>query len=343
MRTEILLNEKWLFYRGDIREPKPVLKMPVYGQSKTERKLAGPASYNYVDIPNPMRLADKETRSTGWQYVDIPHDYVVLQDLCEQENNALGYLHYDNAWYRKHFTLPEGSEGKRIVLRFDGIAGKSTVYLNGCLMHHNFSAYNTFEVDISSYAYFDKENILAVYVNTEEWEGWWYQGGGIYRNVHLSVTELCAIDLWGVYAPYTKVDEHTWQIDFETTLVNDSYESAQLSVTSCVLDGEGNCVAQASGNGDPHAGERRTDLFLHRERSAALGLRASESLYCQDAVVPKRGTDRREHHSHRFPHSGNICQKRSFGQWQENLYQRCVRTSGCGTGGLGCAGESCPL
>jgi beta-galactosidase len=249
MRTEILLNEKWLFFRGDIAVPEPATKGPVYSQSKTERKLAGPASYWYLDNPDAFRQENRETKSEGWQSVNLPHDYIVLQDNDQSENNAFGYFPYQNAWYRKHFTLPEGCEGKRITLRFDGIAGKSTVYLNGCLMHHNFSAYNTFEVNISSNVYYDKENVLAVYVDTTEWEGWWYRGGGIYRNVHLCITEPCAIDLWGVYAPYRKVDEHTWCIDFETTVINDEYEDRTLSAVSSLLDAEGRCVAKGEGSG----------------------------------------------------------------------------------------------
>ena len=71
-------------------------------------------------------------------------------------------------------------------------------------MHHNYSAYNTFEVDISDLAYRDRENVLAVYINTQEFEGWWYQGDGIYRDVRLVVTDPVAIDLWGVYAPSRK-------------------------------------------------------------------------------------------------------------------------------------------
>ncbi len=114
------------------------------------------------------------------------------------------------------------------ALRFDGIAGKSTVYLNGCLMYHNFSSYNTFEIDISDYVYYDKENVIAVYVNTEGFEGWWYQGGGIYRDVHLTVTEPVAIDIWGVYAPYKKLDDNRWQINFETTVVNTDYENKKV-------------------------------------------------------------------------------------------------------------------
>lgn len=145
--------------------------------------------------------------------------------------------------------MPEGSENRRALLRFDGIAGKSTVYLNGCLMYHNFSAYNTFEIDITDYVYYDKENVIAVYVNTEGFEGWWYQGGGIYRDVHLTVTEPVAIDLWGVYAPYKKLDDNRWQINFETTVVNTDYENKKVTLESRVIGADGSVLAVGTGEG----------------------------------------------------------------------------------------------
>ena len=145
--------------------------------------------------------------------------------------------------------MPEGCENKRVLLRFDGIAGKSTVYLNGCLMYHNFSSYNTFEIDISDYVYYDKENVIAVYVNTEGFEGWWYQGGGIYRDVHLTVTEPVAIDLWGVYAPYKKLDDNRWQINFETTVVNTDYENKTVTLESRVIGADGSVLAVGTGDG----------------------------------------------------------------------------------------------
>ena len=207
MRLQISLNDRWRFHKGDITYPTPVDKGPVYAQSKTERKKVGPASYYYYDTPDGY-IGERELRNDGWVYTNLPHDYIINQDNDKNENNALGYFHYDNAWYRRHFMLEEAYRDKRLLLRFDGIAGKSTIYLNGCLMYHNFSAYNTFEIDITDYVYFDKENIIAVYVNTEEFEGWWYQGGGIYRDVWLTVTEPVAIDLWGVYAPYKKIGDN---------------------------------------------------------------------------------------------------------------------------------------
>ena len=119
---QIELNNGWHFHKGDIAVEKPVDKGPAYMQSKTERRLCGPASYDY---------AIKMSNHTHWETVNLPHDYIVGQDICQSENNAFGYLPYDNAWYRKKFTLPENSEGKRVTLRFDGIAGQSVIYLNG--------------------------------------------------------------------------------------------------------------------------------------------------------------------------------------------------------------------
>lgn len=249
MRRHILLNDGWSFHRGDIEIPAPAVKGPVYSQSKTERKLTGPAAYQYMDSPDPYWVRGNYA-NIKWERVTVPHDYIVDQDNDPNENNALGYLHYDNAWYRRHFTLPEGTkEGDRVLLRFDGIAGESTVYLNGCLMARNHSSYNTFEVDISDYVYFDRENVIAVYVNKDEFEGWWYGGAGIYRDVHLTVTAPLAIDLYGVFAPAHRIDDHRWQIDFETTAVNASFTDAEVCVTSFVCDATGRCIATADTKG----------------------------------------------------------------------------------------------
>ena len=249
MHSEILLNDKWYFHRGDIEIEKPYWKGPVYTQSKTERKLNGPAAYAYEDAPDQYAFTKSGLLNhEEWREVTIPHDYIVDQDLSERENSAMGYLPYQNAWYRKHFQMPEGMHDKRVMLRFDGIAGVSTVYLNGCLMYHNFSRYNTFEINISDYVFYEKENVIAVYVNTEEFEGWWYQGGGIYRDVHLTITDPVAIDLYGVYAPYQKLDGTVWKINLETTVVNDSYQDCSITAKSCLINEEGLVVGEAEGS-----------------------------------------------------------------------------------------------
>ena len=205
-----------------------------------------------------------------WEEVQLPHDYIVDQDFKPDRNNCLGYVDYDNAWYRKHFMLPEGSEGKRVTLRFDGVATACEIYLNGCIMRRNFSAYNTIEIDVSDYVFFDRENVIAVYVSTEDFEGWWYQGGGIYRHVWLTITEPVAIDLYGVYAPYKKLNDTDWQMDFEATLVNADYSDADVSVKSEVIDADGNVVAIGEGSGNITLREKSTLKYCAKVSSPKL-------------------------------------------------------------------------
>lgn len=289
MRKEIILNNGWIFHKGDIEEPISKYKGFIYCQSKTERKLSGPAAYNYSDRPD--QFYGNMINPEKWEWVELPHDYVVYQDNDKNENCALGYLHYDNAWYRKHFNMPEGSENKRVLLRFDGIAGKSTVYLNGCLMYHNFSSYNTFEIDISDYVYYDKENVIAVYVNTDGFEGWWYQGGGIYRDVHLTVTEPVAIDLWGVYAPCKKLDDNYWQIDFETTVVNADYENKTVTLESSVIAPNGDVLAVGTGKGAVNLREKGVIKYSTVAENPLLWDCDNPNLYTVKTVLKLNGEE----------------------------------------------------
>ncbi len=254
MRKIISMNQGWVFHKGDVEIPYPSSadKGPVYSQAKTTRKLIGPGAYKYFDRPNPYHRDGRfvEMRSENWRPVNLPHDYIISQTPNEEKGNcATGYFEYDNAWYRKHFDIEEEWRGKRILLRFGAIAGESTIYLNGCLMKHNFSYFNSFEIDITDYVFFDKENVLAVYVNGKGFQGWWYQGAGIYRNVDMVVTEPVALDLYGVYAPAKKLDEATWSVDFETTVINDLDYDTEFKVESDIIDADGTVVATGYGEG----------------------------------------------------------------------------------------------
>ena len=246
MRIRQSMNDNWRFHQGDISVQFPRDKGPVYAQAKTERYRVGPASRTHPDIPDnyaPGSLYPAES----WQYVRLPHDYVVWGTPDPKENNARGYLKYDNAWYRKRFSLSEDDRACRLVLEFEGIAGYAAVYFNGCLMKHNFCGYTSFEVDITDYALFGEENVIAVYVNTSEHEGWWYEGGGIYRNVWLRKTARIAVDTDGVYLEPKKLDDTRWQVKVETTVYSIAEEAETAELETKLLDPAGKTVATAGG------------------------------------------------------------------------------------------------
>ena len=245
MRQEISLREWWRFHKGDIAVPRPADKGPVYSQSKAVSKLIGPAAYHYFSLPD-CYGSPQEMRSEGWKFVHLPHDYILDQPFDRTQNNALGYLQYDNAWYRRVFKMENAAPDSRVTVFFEGIAGKATIWVNGCYMGHWRSSYAGIEIDISNYVYYDKENILAVYVDTTEFEGWWYQGGGIYRDVKLRITPRVCIDRYGVYAPAKKQADGSWAVDARVTLRNDSDAQAAVSTAVTLSDADGTAVVSAA-------------------------------------------------------------------------------------------------
>ncbi len=246
MREVINFDKEWFFHRGDLKQKMPHYKSIAYVSAKTERYHMGPASKDYKVYTDRYR-SDAEHKSERWDKIDLPHDYVIDGIPSEQENCALGFLHYDNAWYIKHFTLEdEADKSRRITLFFEGIATHATVCLNGCLMKHNFCGYTSFEVDITDVVKFDgQENVLSIYVNTEEHEGWWYEGGGIYRHVQLIKTDLVSVDLWGAFAKPVRQENGEWRVELEATVRNDHITARDVTVRQEILDADGAVIATA--------------------------------------------------------------------------------------------------
>ncbi len=244
MREKILFDDNWIFHRGDIEEFIPPRKGPIYTSAKTERMIWGPASIKHIDNSD-LYDRTKEANNEFWETVHLPHDYIISGEVKKENNNALGFFTYENAWYRKHFNIPAEDEGRRLTLVFDGVATRATVYLNGCELKHNFCGYTTFEVDITDYVKYGEENVLAVYTAYHKNEGWWYQGGGIYRHVWLVKTEDVSVDLWGVFV-HAKKENGLWNTVIETEIRNDSYENRQVKAVSTFIDKNGNELFSAS-------------------------------------------------------------------------------------------------
>ena len=74
----------------------------------------------------------------------------------------------------------------------------SQVWLNGHLLGRHASGYTSFYYDISRFAnYADAANVLTVWADARQNEGWWYEGGGIYRHVYLTRLAPVHIAHWG--------------------------------------------------------------------------------------------------------------------------------------------------
>ena len=241
MRQVFNFDSDWLFH---VPTPADEIAPDGYGfmyvSAKTERVKSGPGAYKHFDLPNSWSF-DNEIFNEKWESVSLPHDYIIKQTPSSEYGSASGFFHYHNAWYRKHFHIAPEHRDKRISLLFDGVSGNSTVYLNGCLITYNHCSYTPFEADISDYVFFDRENVIAVFIDMSLIEGWWYRGAGIYRHVHLTITDKVCVDLYGNYIapiPSERSEnlETSWDIPIQTTIRNDGYQDVSVSLVHHILD-----------------------------------------------------------------------------------------------------------
>ena len=142
----------------------------------------------------------------AWRTVHLPHDYVVESVFTPKGDPSHGSLIPTDAWYRKTFILPASDKGKSLWLNFDGAYRDSKVYLNGVLLGEHPCGYTPFNLDISQAAHYGGRNVLAVQTNAQKSEGWWYEGGGIYRHVWLNVADPVHVAPWGTFVS-TKMAE----------------------------------------------------------------------------------------------------------------------------------------
>ena len=108
------------------------------------------------------------------------------------ETNSIG-------WYRRTFELAKADEGKRIWLTFDGVYRDATVWVNGWLVRRHEGGYYPFREDITDVVHYGGKNTIAVKVDATKFEGWFYEGAGIYRHVWLEKTAPLAIAPDGIF------------------------------------------------------------------------------------------------------------------------------------------------
>jgi len=238
MREKLLMNRDWLFYFGEpeFKKPKYTSSDQQYRGSRAENA-RGPARRDFLD--------------TDWRTVQLPHDYVYENGVTD--NNPFGGEHYDfpqdrgSAWYRRYFRLEEADKDRRIVLHFEAVATKCEVYVNSMLLKQNQTSGIGFDVDITDVARFGTDyNVVSVHCDNHDYEAWYYEGGGITRNVWLVKTDRLSVALWGVYAKPLKLEDKRWELQIETEIDNVYYADKTAHIVSTLIDPEGREVIKLS-------------------------------------------------------------------------------------------------
>src|SRR5687767_436116 len=66
----------------------------------------------------------------SWRPVTLPHDWSIEGPFSNEWASGTGYLPAGIGWYRKHFKIGTESEGKDIIIYFDGVYKNSEVWIN---------------------------------------------------------------------------------------------------------------------------------------------------------------------------------------------------------------------
>ena len=221
-RVSLSMDKDWSFHPGDVKEPLQMTHSYIYNTSK-----AGACP----GVPQ----EDFDARE--WETVNRPHDWAVRQPFSEASAANWGYKSGGKAWYRKVFAIPEKYRDKELTIEFEGVATHAVVYFNGSVIHRNFSAYTPFQIDISDRAHFgSRPNVLAVFVDADVWEGWWYEGAGIYRHVWLNIKNPIHIPQYGLSIRMEETSENTWKVNLFTNVCNQTDKDTEVRISTTLVD-----------------------------------------------------------------------------------------------------------
>jgi len=176
---------------------------------------------------------------SGWRQLSLPHDWAIEGPFAPEYNPRTGGLPvFGKAWYRKHFTIDDSKKGSEITLEFDGVMSNSKIYINGEKVYERPYGYSSFEINITPYVNFGKDNIIAVSLNPETLSSRWYPGAGIYRNVWMEVKNPVHIKHWGSFITTPVITENKAEVSIETKIENTEELKGNYQIVTTIFDAD---------------------------------------------------------------------------------------------------------
>ena len=154
-------------------------------------------------------------------------------------------------------------------MQFDGIFRDSKVWLNGQFLGEHKSGYTPCYYNVTKIAKCGADNIITVRVDRQPFEGWWYEGGGIYRHVYFNALEPLHVATWGTYVTSfvpngNQGADDMAEVIIQTDVQNDAADETECTVQSEILDSKGAVLKTVRSN-RTIAGKARDELVQHTE------------------------------------------------------------------------------
>ena len=185
----------------------------------------------------PSGLEAASFNDAAWQQLKLPHDWAITGPFRIELDGSTGKLPWKAiGWYRKHFTVPATDAGKQIFIDFDGAMANAKIWLNGKYVGEWPYGYSSFRMDLTPFIQPGKENILAVRLDTENWDSRWYPGAGIYRHVWLVKTNAVHVDHWGTYIITPQITDKNAEVNIAVTVSNQSNKTVNAIVRTALFE-----------------------------------------------------------------------------------------------------------
>ncbi len=199
--------------------------------------------------------ADVETMSnlhdTLWQRINLPHVWSKEAAFDDQPGFDQG-----TGWYKKVLFMKEHPEKNRIFLYFGAVNQVADLYVNNAFVGRHLGGYNAFSYDITPFLKQEKpKNTILLKVNNEYNPDVPPHGfnftffGGIYRDVHLIVTENIHFDVTnlgsdGVFVSTPVVDDDKAVVEVKGDIINHTGKKQVVTVRSIIRDRDNNTIAR---------------------------------------------------------------------------------------------------
>jgi beta-galactosidase len=255
-RQQINLDNNWKFNFGHAANPEKDFNYSI----KTIFSKSGGAAGTAIDA---------KFKDSAWRTLNLPHDWAVELPFAFVDNfdveshgyKPVGGLFPETSigWYRKHFTVARADSGQRFQIQFDGIFRDANIWINGFYLGNNKSGYVGVNYDVTDFLNYDRENVIVVRADATQYEGWFYEGAGIYRHVWLNKYANTHIATDGVFA-YSKVENNKATVTIETTVSNEDFAAANNSINVYVTDRSGKIIGTSK--------EQKIALNVNEEKTA---------------------------------------------------------------------------
>ena len=329
-KAQQILNfdDHWKFHFGHATDPTKDFKFGVANIfSKSGGAFETAIDPNFVD--------------SGWTTLNLPHDWAIEVPFANNPNfeveshgfRKVGGLFPETSigWYRKHFKIAKADSGNRFQLQFDGIFRNATIWVNGIFTGNNLSGYLGVNYDITDFINYEKENVITVRVDATQYEGWFYEGAGIYRHVWLKQLHNLHIANDGIFVN-ANIKGKDAIVSVETTIENKGFAGNKGFLLTYLTDRNGNRLATAAPQNisfssssnqqfkqniqlkNPHlwdidspylyrvvseikSGEKIIDQQVHRFGVRSIRFDAKEGFFLNGVHVKIKGTNNHQDHA----------------------------------------------